>query len=83
MGKLKIIEADYSELASLPPFANMRVGIKIQTTEETYEEDFSNLIIEVKTKLNGLIVQAKEDLRIKEAQKAKDAAIKVLSGEKK
>lgn len=58
---LDIIEAEYHELASIfKIFKNFRYGLRIRTTKENYKEDYRNLVIEVKTRLNDIILQSKK-----------------------
>jgi hypothetical protein len=52
------IEIEYTELESLK-FKHFRFGLRIKTTAATYEEDFSKLVIEVKTRLNAVVGEAR------------------------
>ncbi len=58
--KLDIIEMEFQELISLG-FSNFRFGLRIKTTPKTWEEDYANLIIEVKTRLQELAMMAKSE----------------------
>ncbi len=52
--KLHIIEMEYSELNSIPPYKNIKFGLRIKKTAKTYDEDFAALVIEVKSRLQQL-----------------------------
>lgn len=54
MSDLKVMEVEYSELASTA-YKNYKVGIKIQTDPINYQQDFAILVAEVKSKLNTLV----------------------------
>lgn len=56
---LEIIEVYLEELSSLG-YDNVRLGLRIKTTPKTYEEDFAMLTIEIKSKLQKLILEKKE-----------------------
>lgn len=56
---LKVTEIEYQELISLG-FANYKLGLRIQTTPQTYEEDFAKLVIEVKSRLQQLAERGKK-----------------------
>jgi len=71
---LNPIEIEYSELASVPyKQSHYKVTLRVATTLATYEEDFSSLIIEVKTKLNQIVLPvleiARQENEIKEKEK--------------
>ena len=55
---MNIIEIEYQELNSTP-YKNYRYGIKIKTNDKDYENDFINMIAEVKTKLHNIIELSK------------------------
>ena len=61
---MEITEIEYQELASIPVknrFKNKRFGIRIKTTPQNYEQDFVDLVIEVKKKLQQIIDEEKEN----------------------
>jgi hypothetical protein len=59
--KLDVMEIEYHELSSIfKIFKNFKFGLRVRTTPETYEEDWKNLVIEVKTRLNDIIGMSKK-----------------------
>lgn len=63
MEKLDVMELEYHELVSLG-WSNIKFGIRCKTTPKTYEEDFSELVIEVKKKLQEIVNQSKKEVSI-------------------
>ncbi len=59
MSDLNISEIEYHELIS-QGYNNQRFGIRIKTTPETYKQDFAELIIEVKKRLQMINQNKKE-----------------------
>ena len=62
--ELDIFEMEYHELISTSQktsFKNHRFGLRIKTSPLTYEQDFADLVIAVKTKLNTIIISEKGD----------------------
>ena len=63
--ELDVVEMEYHELISTSQktnsFKNHRFGLRIKTSPLTYEKDFADLVIAVKTKLNTIIISEKGD----------------------
>ena len=62
---MEVIEMEYIELISKPAFKNKRFGIRIKTSPKTYEEDFAELVTEVKIRLQQIINMEKENDNLK------------------
>lgn len=56
---IKPIELEYQELISIA-FGHKKLGIRIKTTPETYEQDFTELVIEVKKQLQELDISKRK-----------------------
>ena len=56
---------EYIELISKPAFKNKRFGIRIKTSPKTYEQDFADMVIEVKKKLQQIIDEEKGNDNLK------------------
>lgn len=52
---MEITDIEYHELVSNNTFGNQKLGIRIKTTPQTFEEDFKKLVLEVKIKLQEII----------------------------
>ena len=84
---LKVTEIEYSELLNYctiyRTFKNYKVTLRIQTTPETYEEDYAELVIEVKKKLAYFLdIELKKEKELIAKREAESAEKEKIREEK-